>query len=385
MKRVMFGAVAALVLSAAGASAQQLPVQTVAEYGEGFGLLSSVRELPDGRVLVADPLGQFLAALDMDSGDMDIWGREGGGPQEYRQPDAVWPLPDGKSLLVDLGNGRLILVGADGSFEDTTPIAFGGGPGQGGRPQPPSMVLPSDVDGSGRIYFTQRSFRNPGDSSVVASVRFGEEGVEQHGRVKPQDVTQSGGGGNVQIAPVPMSPQDGWAVADDGRMVYVRADGADGYVVQVVQPDGSVIRSRPREIEALRPTDDDKYAYLDLQSSSGIQVSMSINNGARQMSFGRGGGGGGQPDLRQYEWPDRMPLFRSGTVQVSPDGRIFVGRTVHAGDPSLFDVFDMSARFLGTASFDPNSSIVGFGVDGAIYVVSVDDFGLQWLKKVRVG
>ncbi len=102
----------AATIVAPGVSAQ-LSADMEVEFPEGFGLLSNVRELPDGRVLVADPLGQILAALDMDAGTMDFWGREGGGPQEYRQPDAVHALPGDSTLLVDLGNARLTVIALD--------------------------------------------------------------------------------------------------------------------------------------------------------------------------------------------------------------------------------------------------------------------------------
>ena len=76
-----------------------------AVYEEAFSVVSTVRELADGGVLVADALGQVLVHLDMDAGTADTLGSVGEGPDEYRQPDAVWPLPGGRTLLVDLGNG----------------------------------------------------------------------------------------------------------------------------------------------------------------------------------------------------------------------------------------------------------------------------------------
>ena len=106
-------------VAAPGVSAQ-LSADMEVEFPEGFGLLSNVRELPDGKVLVADPLGQILAALDMDAGTMDMWGREGGGPREYRQPDAVHALPGDSTLLVDLGNGRLTVIAPDGRTARST-------------------------------------------------------------------------------------------------------------------------------------------------------------------------------------------------------------------------------------------------------------------------
>ncbi len=116
MRKVLLGlaAVGVVGFSSAPLVAQGPTLTKDAEFPEGFGLLSTVRELPDGRVMVADPLGLILAILDMDSGDMELLGREGPGPDEYRQPDAVHALPGGATLLVDLGNARLTVIDSQG-------------------------------------------------------------------------------------------------------------------------------------------------------------------------------------------------------------------------------------------------------------------------------
>ena len=94
-----------------------------AVFPEDFGTIQTIRELADGRVLVADPLGGALFVVDMDAGTRTVIGTEGQGPGEYRQPDAVWPLPGDSTLLVDLGNGRLIALGPDLSFGETSPLS----------------------------------------------------------------------------------------------------------------------------------------------------------------------------------------------------------------------------------------------------------------------
>ncbi len=83
-------------------SVQRL-TQPEVTYPEGFGLVQQVRELADGRVFIADPLGQVLLVADMTSGKADTLGSVGQGPEEYRQPDAVYALPGDSTLLVDLG------------------------------------------------------------------------------------------------------------------------------------------------------------------------------------------------------------------------------------------------------------------------------------------
>ena len=94
-------------------------------------MVQTVRELPDGRVLVADPLGQVLVAIDMGAGTADTIGRRGAGPGEYDQPDAVSPLSGDSTLLVDLGNGRRSILGPDLLQGATIPLAFGYPPGGG--------------------------------------------------------------------------------------------------------------------------------------------------------------------------------------------------------------------------------------------------------------
>ena len=69
-----------------------------AAFDRAFSVVQTVREMPDGRVLVADPLGQALMLVDLDAGGAEVVGAVGEGPDEYQQPDAVWPLPEGRTL-----------------------------------------------------------------------------------------------------------------------------------------------------------------------------------------------------------------------------------------------------------------------------------------------
>ena len=64
-----------------------------AVFPEDFGYVHTALELPGGDVLAADPLGKALYRVNMDAGVRTVVGRLGEGPEEYQQPDAVWPLP----------------------------------------------------------------------------------------------------------------------------------------------------------------------------------------------------------------------------------------------------------------------------------------------------
>ena len=56
--------------------------EPTATFPEDFGAIQAVRELADGTVLVADPLGGALYAVDLDSGTRTQVGMEGQGPEE---------------------------------------------------------------------------------------------------------------------------------------------------------------------------------------------------------------------------------------------------------------------------------------------------------------
>ena len=144
-----------VLLSACGGDAQSSTTagrlslgEPTAAFPQDFGTIQTVREMPDGRVLVADPLGNALYIVDLDAGTRGVIGMEGEGPGEYQQPDAVWALPGGSSLLIDLGNGRTSTLGPDLTFGETSPLAMG-------EPRPGStlvLALPQGMDDRGRIY-----------------------------------------------------------------------------------------------------------------------------------------------------------------------------------------------------------------------------------------
>lgn len=381
MRNVFLGlaAVSVVGFSSAPVVAQGPALTKDAEFPEGFGLLSSVRELPDGRVMVADPLGQILAILNMDSGEMEMLGREGPGPDEYRQPDAVHALPGDSTLLVDLGNGRLTVMDSQGVFGKTMPIVVSQ-PGRSG-PGAFQMMLPRTVDAQGRIYFTLGGGFGGADSTSIGRYNRATQTIDTVARVKPREVQRTGDAQNIRIRQLPMSPQDDWAVGPDGTIVLVRSD---GYYIQVIHPDGRVSTGPTVQPRLIRPGNEEKLAWLEAGRNSGMRISVEAGpGGQRSISMSRGGGGGGGPDIGAFEWPSRMPAFRAGATMVDPQGVIWVARTTRAGDESLYDIFDGEGDKIGEVTFSPNSTIIGFG-DGTAYVVRTDEFGLQWLERYRI-
>ena len=349
-----------------------------AVFPEDFGTIQTVRELPDGRVLVADPLGKALYVVDMDGGTRTVTGSEGQGPEEYLQPDAVWPLPGDSTLLVDLGNGRLVALGPDLSFGPTAPLAMG---------DPRSgmvLMLPQGIDGGGRVYV--RSMGGMGgplaDSAAILRIDRATSTIDTVAMFKLQERTRSTAGGannqTVQISQVPLSPEDAWGIAPDGSVALARSG---DYHVEWISPDGSVTRGVAMPFDAVRIGTAEKEEYVAAQgrSGGGIQIGVSVNNGAIQTSFSRGAGGG-RREIDQYEWPDRKPPFYSGRLNIDGENRVWVQRHVDAGDPSTYDVFDRQGQRVTTITLERGKRVIGFGRT-SVYVVAYDDFDLNYLER----
>jgi hypothetical protein len=386
--RTMVLAAGMLVLGAQGAWAQA-PQHRLgdpdATFAEAFGLVQGVRELPGGRVMVADPLGQALVILDMSTGAADTLGGVGQGPDEYRQPDGLFPLPNDSTLMVDLGNGRITVVGPDGSFGNTTPIAFGT-PGPGGNMM---IRLPQAIDAQGRLYFRNVGGmgRGPQLPTHGAILRWDRAtgAVDSVGMVQLQAMTRSTSGGpqsqRVAIQEIPLSPSDGWAVAPDGSVALVRAD---EYRVEWVRPDGRVVQGESVSFRPVRIGQAEKREYFERrqQIGGGVSVGITVQNGAMTTTFARGGAPDDEPDPDAYQWPDVKPPFVANSARVTLAGELWVQREGKAGDPPTFDVFDRDGRLTSQVIAPAGRRLAGFG-DGVVYLVRTDEFDLQYLERYR--
>jgi hypothetical protein len=355
-----------------------------AVFPEDFGTVQAVRELPDGRVMVADPLGSALYVVDLDAGTRETLGTEGQGPGEYRQPDTVWPIGGDSTLLVDLGNARFMTLDSDFAFGETSPLSTG-------DPRSGLVVaLPQGVDANGNVYARSMGGGMGGelpDSGAILRVGRGDFSVDTLAMYKLQERTLSESGGpdnrSVSIQQIPLSPEDSWGVGADGAIVVARSS---DYHVEWIAPDGSMTAGGPVAYDPVSIGSAEKEEWLASrgQQGGGIGISVSINDtGAMQTSFRRGGmrmGGREEPSIDDYEWPATKPPFYDGRIVVDPLGRAWVRRHVEAGADATYDLFDRSAERVATYSLPNNKRVVGFG-DGSVYVVAFDEFDLTYLER----
>ena len=101
--RVGTCALVALSISSAAPVAAQTTrsfAKPEAEFSEPFSQIVGVRELKDGRVVVADLKDKVVQLVDLKSGVASKIGREGSGPGEYALPVGLFALPADTTLIL---------------------------------------------------------------------------------------------------------------------------------------------------------------------------------------------------------------------------------------------------------------------------------------------
>lgn len=353
-------------------------------FPETFGLITNVREFDDGTLLVADPLSKVLLKLDMDAGTLDTIGSEGPGPDEYGQPDAVYALEGGRSFMVDLGNARYTEIEADLSFGQTYPLATGS-PGPEGNFE---LKLAQGVDRSGNVFYRGRVASFGGDPATHAPIRRWNPTTDEVTDVVeialPEvSVTRSGSAGNesVSMSPIPLAPEDEWAVGTDGRIAVARHT---PFHLEWVDPDGTVTAGPEVAYDPVPIGGAEQQEWLERRSEAGggISISISNNNGNVRTQFQRGGSSGSsRAERAEYDWPSHKPAFEG--VVVASDGSAWVRRSRAAGDPPLYDIFDAEGRRTGSVEFEGRRNVISF-TDESVYVISQDEFDLQTLERYRL-
>lgn len=364
------------------------------ETAESFTRVSAIRELPSGKVLVADVSDKVVQLLDLVSGAMTKVGREGSGPGEYSLPGSLIGLPDGTTLLHDLLNRRFLTIspeGKPGAIVEMPRPGGTGGPGGGGPVILGGITQIRGYDDRGRIYFEGAPFSATGGSAdSVAILRWDrvKPNFDTVGFRKqpPNSASRSQSGGNFTIRignNVRFTPTESWGVAGDGSIARVfpepyRVAWLDGRGAPTL---GAVVPYTPMKV-----TEADKKEVAEaIRRSPGQRIVIGGGPG------GGGGGGGAAPagfTPPPPEFAETKPPFDPTTpgtaaVLVAPDGEVWVLRTRPAGDKiPTYDVFNRAGALVKSVALNPRSRVVGFG-KGTVYVVRTDEDDLQYLQRYK--
>ncbi len=360
-----------------------------------FGSVNGMVERTDGTLLVADRISGELVLADLDAGTRTMVGSRGEGPEEYQRPSGLWPLPGDSALLMDNGNGRLVILRPDLSFGATRPMIEVNP--DGGI----TFLNPRAVDGAGRIYTTGAvsmqigaggGSSEPGsDSAAVVRTELSDLSADTVARLAPQPgssfESRAGSDGNLMLTmqQTPYTPSDSWGVAPDGSVAVARA--AD-YHLDWIAPYGSVRIGPPVLYDPVPLSQAEKEAWVAgerpsaragtfVMSGGGVPSPGGGTSVSRNVSINTG-----SDDVDDYDWPETLPPF-TGRIRIDSEGRAWLRRYQPAGAPFLYDIFTPDAEHAATVEMAEGRTVIGFG-DGVVYATFNDDVDLVYIERFRL-
>ena len=348
------------------ASRSQAPMETrlrpaTARLDEEFTRIVGLRELGDGRVLVADAGDKRLVVIDFARNRVVQIGREGNGPGEYAQVSLLASLGPDSTLMPDAANRRWLVLIND-RIVRTVPAEHPAISASRGA------VRSTDERGHG-VTTTPPPIRSggqtmgKGDSIAVLLVTLSSGAVDTVARLRTAPLavwTELDNAGKVTRAGLtypPLSVGEESLLFPDGWLAVARLD---PYRVDWRTPEGRWISGAPLPFVE-RPVDArERQAYLARRTATvGRPVTA-------------------PPD---ESWPSTIPPFQPLPLLAAPDGSLLILRTPAAEHPgNRYDRIDRLGRLIGWVELPAAERLVAIGVRGA-YVVSTDADGIQRLQR----
>ncbi|MEZ4586752.1 MAG: hypothetical protein R2909_10160 [Gemmatimonadales bacterium] len=353
------------------AAAQATRLAPDVTLGEEFASIRGVRELPDGQVLVSDYRDQRVVLIDFASRSVTDKVRRGGGPREARLPSILIPTPGDSTLLIDLGNQRVLVLDPKGEPRRTIP---------GDRPGAMGVRA---VDPAGRYYLTIPAWMERGKELPDDSVRLVRLDPAT-GQSEPVTHVQgerlrSDLGSPSRVPRIPLvgyGSSDGWALGADGTLWIVR--GGD-YHVDVRRPGSAPVAGPSYAYQTRRVTSADREAFVRRFNASAPSSGRGEDGAAMGFSPPMSDRDVAEMAART-EFAERHPMFLAGSVLADPHGSLWVGLPSEVGQPARYDVFDRSGRRTRTVELPAGRRLMAVG-RAHLYAAAENEDGLQYLER----
>ena len=334
-----------------------------------FTVVTSVRELSDGRLLVTDPQDLQLVVADFRSGDTKQISRRGQGPGEYRMAAPLYRLGGDSSMMADPLGRRILLLDGDKivvTIAADNPIIRDtrgfvryadrlGHVTSVKSPDPPNGESRSTVRDSSTVL---RLHRTTGKVDTITKI-MDRPAVRTVMRNDKGEVSAS------SFRALRLSLGEQYIMHSDGWIAVVRLN---PFRIDRRSPEGKWTLGAPLPVPVIRMTEKEKAA-----SRARTAASQAANPSSTPLP----------PQLQtpDDEWPDVMPPYLQGEMTFSPDGDILFRRQPSADFPGVaYYVVDRRGRLLGMLEVKDNERIIGAGAR-SLYVVETDADDLKYIRR----
>jgi hypothetical protein len=361
-----------------------------------FTRISSVFELRDARLLVADNQERELALIDFGNGSRARAAREGQGPLEVSFPGILLAGAADSAIYYDQYRIRLLLFTPRGTparmirYGASTPGAIA------------TQMDPRLIDERGFLYGETTGFKVPasgrpgseppsyGDTAQVQRVDPRSGRIEVIARVRNRlanDAPQFRRGPGdrlVAIAIVPdFSPSDEWTVLSDGRVAMLSGG---VYRLRIIAPDGRQTTGPEVPHQKIAVTDRDRKFVSD----SVREVLRRLQEAQARMKNAVSHAGGAPRAAAPFEInvvePATWASFKAAymSISASPDDMLWVATPLAFGETApRYDVLDASGTLVARVRLNAGERLVGLG-RGRVYTIRTDQDDLQHLRRYEL-
>ncbi|MDX2263016.1 MAG: hypothetical protein SFU84_15090 [Gemmatimonadales bacterium] len=329
--------------------------------------IKSIVELPNGRVVVADPSENRLVVLDFKTGTARDLGRAGEGPREFKAPGGVYPALKGGAVLYDQNLRRFLPVLPDGTVGDAIALPFKVTSMSSSTGEPDQFV----PDTLGGFVTVNKSSFIPGVGTSTLT-RIGSDGVSTALTTLQQAQIRELPSDDPQVRRTQMilfSPVDIWALAPDGWTAVVSAA---PYRVRWFPPTGT-------------PRDGPTLPFTPLPVTKADRDAVLTGNGSpsRLPQLGSTGSNGRTvtPARSTPLFADAKPPFAMQIPRMDRAGRIWIARHVPHGEGPVYDVIDRRGVVVDRLRIPKATQVIGFG-SKALYLLRLDEDDVGHLQQV---
>lgn len=316
-----------------------------------LGSIGSVISDEAGEIYVADVSNARIVVFDSTGRQVRVIGRRGRGPGEFERLRSIAWAGDTLAAL-DEGNGRVMLLGADGSWRGSLPAQPISGPnirlyqaGDDGFFQSGYRPLPG---GTGIEYLLIGVGRNSGDTLTIPPSPVPYTGVECQAK---------GGFTDFQA---PFSPVQLSAPSPGGELaIAVSSD----YAIRFIDGTGDTVRTVSRVVRPRTISDSQWNAELAEYQQFRDQHPKASCSGSMSRASS-------EPPLR--------------SITLDDEGRMWVER--RTADGFGYDVFDQSGKLIGELAVpERDEGVPAYVRNNRLYLVTVDSAGGQVVHGWVVG